>query len=222
MFSASADEIRATVKIFKMVPKNDVNYSDPLDILYSMAESTFLRMLRWSASFYGNTVTIPQSPTASLIGAAPTVLQMNAITNRNAINCINYIENETLKERFMDCKKRFQAKGIPDGERLVFHGTKRTNLDSIMEQGLLLSKCKRKLHGHGIYLSEFPDVSQVYGHSLLLVRVMLGRPYQGSELKVPEGFHSKLIHQNSEGNCKMILIENEEQILPAFHIQVNW
>ena len=122
----------------------------------------------------------------------------------------------------MDCKKRFQAKGIPDGERLVFHGTKRTNLDSIMEQGLLLSKCKRKLHGHGIYLSEFPDVSQVYGHSLLLVRVMLGRPYQGSELKVPEGFHSKLIHQNSEGNCKMILIENEEQILPAFHIQVNW
>jgi len=215
--SATADEIRGNVRIFNMQPKNDVNYSDPLDILYSMAESTFLRMLRKSAAHYGNIVNV--GPAGLLSG--PRTLNMSVITNRNAISSIQYIENETLKEKFMICKKHFEAKGIPDGERLVFHGTS-ARLDSIMDQGLLLSKCKRFAHGYGIYFSEFPDISNHYGSNLLLVRVMLGRAYQGSEHKIPKGFNSKLIKQNSEGNCEMIIVENEEQILPAFNIKVKW
>ena len=106
-------------------------------------------------------------------------------------------------------------------ERLVFHGTN-ANLDSIMDQGLLLSKSKRFAHGFGIYFSEFPDISKVYGKNLLLVRVMLGQPYQGNEHKIPDEFNSKLYRPDSEGNCGMIIIENEEQILPAFNIKVKW
>ena len=105
--------------------------------------------------------------------------------------------------------------------RLVFHGTN-ADLDSIMDQGLLLSKCKRFAHGYGIYFSEFPDISKVYGKNLLLVRVMLGNPYQGHDHKIPPNFNSKLYQPNADGNCNMIIIENEEQILPAFHIKVNW
>ena len=91
-----------------MKPKNDVNYSDPLDILYMAAEGTFLKMLRKSAVAYGNVVQVPGSFggfVQGLAGQNTRTLDMNRITNRNGIDSIQYIENETLKERFMDCKK---------------------------------------------------------------------------------------------------------------------
>ena len=87
------------------------------------AEGTFLRMLRKSADAYGNIVQLPgakYTPMPSygnmvpLSGAGPMPfgfagynrqLDMRSITNRNGIDSIKYIENETLKERFMDCKK---------------------------------------------------------------------------------------------------------------------
>lgn len=221
--TASPDEIRGIVKIYNLKPKNDVNYSDPLDILYMSAEGTFLRMLRKAADAYGNVVQVPRQPGLLVPGTQQynRTVDMRSITNRNGIESIQYIENETLKERFMDCKKIFQTKGIPVEERLVFHGTN-ANLDSIMDQGFLLSKCKRFAHGYGIYFSEFPDISKVYGKNLLLVRVMLGRAYQGTEHKIPEEFNSKLVRPDTEGNCGMIIIENEEQILPAFNINVKW
>ena len=105
--SASPDEIRGNVKIYNMKPKNDVNYSDPLDILYMAAEATFLKMLRKSAVAYGNVVQVPGSYGGFVQGLAgpPRTLDMRNITNRNAIDSIQYIENETLKGRFMDCKK---------------------------------------------------------------------------------------------------------------------
>ena len=212
---ASADEIRGTVKIFKMTPKNDLNFSDPLDILYSLAEATFFRMLGKSARNFGNIVQVPNMRHGN------GMLDMSSIAKRNSIDCIRYVENEILRERFMNCKKEFQAKGIPADDRLVFHGTN-ASLDSINEEGFLLSKCKRFAHGYGIYFSEFPDVSKVYGGNLLLVRVMLGRPYQGKEHKIPEGFDSKIYNSDVDGNSHMVIIEKEEQILPAFHIQVKW
>ena len=93
-----------------MKPKNDVNYSDPLDILYMSAEGTFLRMLRKSAVVYGNIVQLPVQHGSRFAPGVPypgfnRTLDMRDITNRSAIESIQYIENETLKERFMDCKK---------------------------------------------------------------------------------------------------------------------
>ena len=111
--SAAPDEIRGIVKIYKLKSKNDVNYSDPLDILYNTAESTFLRMLRKSANAYGNIVQLPgpgpfglpPGVGAQLPGYINRQLDMRSITDRNGIDSIQYIENETLKERFMNCKK---------------------------------------------------------------------------------------------------------------------
>ena len=221
LFPATADEIRGNVKIFNMKAKNDMNYSNPLDILYSTAESIFLRMMKKSQEKYGNIINVaPQGHHQGV--PVQRTLNMETMIKRNAISCIQYIENETLRERFMNCKKRFQAQGIDDKERLVFHGTNTKNLDSIMEYGLLLSKCKRFARGYGIYFSEFPEVSKYYGANLLLVRVMLGRQYQGTQHKIPDGFDSKLVEPNSDGNCWGIIVENEEQILPAFNIKVNW
>ena len=105
--SASPDEILGNVKIYKMKPKNDVNYSDPLDILYMAAEATFLKMLRLmkSAVAYGNVVPGSHGGLVQGLPAPPITLVMMNITNRNPIESIKYIENETLKERFMNCKK---------------------------------------------------------------------------------------------------------------------
>ena len=87
-----------------------MNYSDPLDILYMSAEGTFLRMLRKSAVFFGNIVQLPVQHGAMFAAGVPypgfnRTLDMRDITNRSSIDTIQYVENETLKERFMDCKK---------------------------------------------------------------------------------------------------------------------
>ena len=92
-----------------------MNYSDPLDILYMSAEGTFLRMLRKAADAYGNVVQVagPSRPIPFPPGMAAgynnRTLDMRSITNRNGIESIQYIENETLKERFMDCKKVIES-----------------------------------------------------------------------------------------------------------------
>ena len=87
-----------------------MNYSDPLDILYMSAEGTFFRMLRKFADAYGNIVQVSGQSGSRFGPGMPypgnnRTLDMRDITNRSAIESIQYIENETLKERFMDCKK---------------------------------------------------------------------------------------------------------------------
>jgi len=181
-------------KIFKMTPQNNLNFSDPLHILYLAAEGTFLRMMDSSGD-----------PNFSA---------------RKSIKAIKYIENEKLREAFESCKSRFLAEGVPNGERLVFHGTS-ADIKSIVNQNLLLSRCTRFAHGHGIYFSEFPSVSERYGQHLLLCRVMLGNPYQGEEHKIPVQYNSKLVSPDQQGKAGMIIIDKENQILPAFIVELK-
>ena len=207
----SPDEERASIRIFVMKPKNDTNFANPLDILYTTAEGTFLRMLKRGG---GQNL------------------------DRNFIKEIKYYENDTLAERFNERKRWFKKQGITCKERLVFHGTpKDSNVEAIFQDGLLLSKCKRFKHGYGIYFSEFPDVSQVYGQNLLLCRVLVGRPYIKGNVETPSasvqfpnippamgnwaipiGYNSKFVDPDVDGKAKIIIIDNEDQILPAFQI----
>ena len=241
------DEVRASIRIYNMKPKNDTNFANPLDILYTTAEGTFLRMLKRGG---GHSI------------------------DRNFIKEIKYFENDTLAERFNESKRRLEAQGITCKERLVFHGTPvSSNVEAIFQDGLLLSKCKRFAHGYGIYFSEFPDVSQVYGQNLLLCRVLVGRPYiEGRALgqqsapptaqpldqalppqqlapaaaqrqranllqlglghknkrirvqdqdrvrTIPDGYNSMFVSPDVDGKAQMIVIDKEDQILPAFQI----
>lgn len=133
-----------------------------------------------------------------------------------------YIENETLRRRFINCQKYFQDKGVPDGERLVFHGTKAENIDSIIENGLLLSMGRIMVHGYGLYFSQFPEIALKYGDGVAMVvcRVMMGRPYRGKEKGIPDGFNSKIVEEKRFGqDGRIILVDKEEQILPAFIIK---
>ena len=164
------DKVSGIIRIYNMKPKNDTNFANPLDILYIAAEGTFLRMFK---------------------GRGGQGL------DRNFIKGIKYIENETLAKRFNDSKRRLEAQGIMCKERLVFHGTPdKKNVEPIFQNGLLLAKCTRFAHGYGIYFSEFPDVSQLYGQHLLLCRVLVGRHYnEGRDIagNIPPGFNSKFV-----------------------------
>ena len=195
------DEVRASIKIYNMKPKNDTNFANPLDILYTTAEGTFLRMLKRGGG---------------------------QGLDRNFIKEIKYFENEVLAERFNESKRRLEAQGITCKERLVFHGTPcDRNVEAIFQDGLLLSKCKRFAHGYGIYFSEFPDISQVYGQNLLLCRVLVGRPFiegrhrEHRASNIPDGYNSKFVSPDVDGKAQMIVIDKEDQILPAFQIVTN-
>ena len=189
------DEVRGAIRIYNMKPKNDTNFANPLDILYIAAEGTFLRMFK---------------------GRGGKGL------DRNFIKGIKYFENETLAKRFYNSKRMLESQGIMCNERLVFHGTPdHRNVEPIFQNGLLLSKCTRFAHGYGIYFSEFPDVSQLYGQHLLLCRVLVGRHYtEGRDIggNIPPGYNSKFVAPDKDGKAQMIVIDKEDQILPAFQI----
>ena len=124
--------------------------------------------------------------------------------DRNFIRKIKYFENETLAKHFNNSKRRLEAQGIMCKERLVFHRTPHhKNVEPIFQNGLLLSKCTRFAHGYGIYFSEFPDVSQLYGQHLLLCRVLVGRHYnEGRDIggNIPPGYNSKFMAPDKDMN----------------------
>jgi len=186
------DEIQGPVRKFIMWPRNDLDFTDPLQILYLAAEATFLRM-------------VDKSGQGSTIG-------------RKTIKSIEYVENESIRAIFMEKKSKFLANKIPHNERLVFHGTKEGNIDSILMENLRLDKCRNFAHGKGVYFSEFPDISLGYGPGLLLCRAMLGRTYTGSGM--PDGWDSKLVSPDDQGKGQMVVVPNTEQILPAFIIRL--
>jgi len=131
---------------------------------------------------------------------------------------IKYIEAESLRARFQACKSSFVSRGIPDTERLVFHGTN-ADLDSIIEHNFRLDLCKRSAHGKGFYFSEFLHICKNYGQKILLCRVIVGNSYEGSENQIPPQYQSKVVQIDHDGKAKMIIIDNADQILPAFIIE---
>ena len=131
---------------------------------------------------------------------------------------IKYIETESLRARFQACKSSFLSRGIPHTERLVFHGTN-ADLDSIIEHNFRLDLCKRSAHGMGFYFSEFLDICKSYGQKILLCRVLVGNSYEGSECHIPQQYQSKFVQVDPEGKAEMIIIDNADQILPAFIIE---
>ena len=215
-FLVVADDSRGSVKIFNLTPKNIFTFSHPLDSLFATLAGDFLRNTRIPAqkkteeSVGGGSKKARGSNT---VGTRILDMSLNMSLDRTGIQ---YVENEALRSRFLYWKKYFQAKGIPDGERLVFHGTKAANIDSIIENGLLLSMCRRQSYGPGLYFSDIPQVALSYGPALVVCRVMLGRPYRGREKKerIPDGFNSKIVEKQH-----FIIVGREEQILPAFIIR---
>ena len=96
---------------------------------------------------------------------------------------IIYVDNNETKKQFERQKEKFSKEGKLDkygnvAEVLLFHGTSWESLNKIVEDNfsvdhLPLERGKVMLFGRGVYLSELPGVSLMYGENLLLCKASL-------------------------------------------------
>ena len=106
----------------------------------------------------------------------------------DAIASLELIENEVQSAYFSACQAEFRDTypSTPSAfkEVLLFHGTNSCNIRSIFEDNFDLGaepvgRDKRSVYGHGVYLSQFPEVALNYGDTLVVCRVLLGRVQAG-------------------------------------------
>merc|ERR1711923_147256 len=119
-------------------------------------------------------------------------IAMRTILNMSdAIESITYIENDESTMQYEEQRKLFKQQGKvnKDGkvdEMLLFHGTAISSLDNILASNFVVdaipvqqncmneTRKKTMMFGRGVYFSEMPSVSLMYGNGLLLCKVMLG------------------------------------------------
>ena len=46
--------------------------------------------------------------------------------------------------------------------------------------------------------------------------------FEGTEHRIPAEYNSKLVRPEEDGAAQMIIIDQEDQILPAFEVIVSW
>merc|ERR1719320_712080 len=122
------------------------------------------------------------------------------LNTSDAIESITYIENDESTAAYEKQKALFKEQGKlnKDGkvdELLLFHGTAVSSIDSILSTNFVVDSLpqqrnsqneqrkKTMMFGRGIYFSELPAVSLMYGNGLLLCKVLPGK----TELFQPQG-----------------------------------
>ena len=122
------------IKRFMMFPSNDLDWSDPLHILYMAAEATFLRMVDRSQS---------------------------TAVDRRSIKSIEYVENQTSRALFLAKQSAFLAKGINSKEKLI-QRKKRSllNMSSLKHNSIRIFLLSSSISSVGLYTPIFYLVSR--------------------------------------------------------------
>ena len=145
----------------------------------------------------------------------------------DALNSVVYIRNPNLETQFEAMKSKFKSEGKINAfgdveESLLFHGTSNEALNKIVENNFSLEQLpsergKLMFFGRGMYFSQLPGVSLMYGTGLLLCKVILGKceryfPNGATPPEIPEGFDSRVIIR--DGQELVTVVKRPEQILP--------
>merc|ERR1719234_578761 len=154
----------------------------------------------------------------------------------DAIAGIDYIRNPQIEEGYEAQKRRFEIEGKQVAEALLFHGTAVASVDSILKNNFSLdhspiqqqesSRDKRRMFGEGIYFSEMPAVSLMYGNGLLLCKVILGEcetftPRPGTvQPDIPDQFDSREV-KTRDGSGVIHVVKRPVQVLPYCIIQLK-
>lgn len=154
----------------------------------------------------------------------------------DALESITIIRNDVIENRYNTKMGEFRAKGIlgVDGnveELLLFHGTK-PDVDvvkNIIKTNFKEEFQKRAAFGKGFYFTEYPSIALVYGPSLLVCKVLLGKCKKTSfgkmqaKQNIPNGFNSKKINEERNGplNGLMYVIKDADQIKPVALIKLR-
>ena len=138
-----------------------------------------------------------------------------------------------LEEAYAAQKEMFRKEGKETTEVFLFHGTAVANVDSILRENLSLEltteqqgKERKRLFGEGIYFSQHPAVSLMYGNGLILFKVMLGNcelftPKPLSEQgEIPEIFDSREV-KATDGSSVIHVVRKPSQVLPYCVVQLR-
>ena len=159
----------------------------------------------------------------------------------DAIESITYINNEKLETDYAVQKEAFKQQNKVDqqgevAELFLFHGTSFENIDSIITNNFLVDhlphqqnevngdRKKAMLFGRGIYFSELPDVSLMYGSGLLLCKVLVGscemfQPRGEIPPGIPDTFDSREVIKDGVGIVHVV--KKPSQILPYCVIKLK-
>ena len=146
----------------------------------------------------------------------------------NSLETVVFVKNSKLETKFEEIKAKFKQEGKVDAygnvsELLLFHGTSNESINKIVENNFCLDqkpdgpRNKVTFFGHGIYFSELPGVSLMYGTGLLLCKVILGKsqryiPNGSPPPEIPDEFDSRVVIK--DGIEVVTVVKNPAQILP--------
>merc|ERR1719410_3340353 len=170
-------------------------------------------------------------------------IAMRTILNMSdAIESITYIENDNTTKRYEEQKHLFLKEGKVNDtgkvdEMLLFHGTAVASLDNILASNFMLdalplqvntqneTRKKTMMFGRGVYFSEIPAISLMYGNGLLLCKVMLGdcqlfRPQGSAPEEIPVQYDSREVRAVDKQGV-IHVVKNPAQILPYCVIQLK-
>lgn len=159
------------------------------------------------------------------------------VNTSNAIESITYINHPRLEREYEAKKVEFRRTHGQDSEVLMFHGTALASIENILENNFSIdhlpmrmdmnneTRKKTALYGRGVYFSELPAISLLYGDGLLLCKVLSGRcdiyKSTGSECgDIGDEFDSRDV-QSRDGVGLVHVIKNTTQILPYCVIKLR-
>jgi len=152
----------------------------------------------------------------------------------DSLDSIVHINNQDLERNYESQKQLFENEGKVDKygnvpELLLFHGTTNENINKIVDDNfnidiLPMNRGKLMLFGKGVYFSELPGVSLMYGESLILCKVLLGKcqkyyPNGLTPPEIPEDFDSRVIIR--EGLEVVTVVKKASQILPFCIVNIK-
>ena len=151
----------------------------------------------------------------------------------DAVSSFDFVKNQSLEEAYTRQKEIFRNEGKTIREVFLFHGTAVANIDSILRENLSLEhsteqegKERKRLFGEGIYFSQYPAVSLMYGNGLILFKVLLGNcelftPKPLSEQgEIPEIFDSREV-KAADGSSVIHVVMKPSQVLPYCVVQLK-
>ena len=170
-------------------------------------------------------------------------IAMRTILNMSdAIDSITYIENDETTKRYEEQRDLFLKEGKVNetgkvDEMLLFHGTAMASLENILASNFLLealplqvntqneTRKKTMMFGRGVYFSEIPAISLMYGNGLLLCKVMLGscevfKPQGSSPQDIPAHYDSREV-RSLENEGVIHVVKNSAQIMPYCVIKLK-
>merc|ERR1712126_125273 len=152
----------------------------------------------------------------------------------DALESIVYVKNKTIEVEFNEQKAKFSRQVKVDKygkvpEYFLFHGTANENINIIIEDNFDIchnpdDRSKSMLFGRGVYLSQLPGVSLMYGEGLLMCKVILGKcqkyyPNGQTPPPIPDGYDSRIVIK--DGMEVVCVVKNPSQILPYSIINIK-